>query len=456
MVMVRVKTTYVCQECGYSSPKWLGRCPDCTRWHTLVEERVAAPVRQKGVMLLNSGASPVAINAVGSLSEERVSTGVGELDRVLGGGMVPGACVLVGGDPGIGKSTLLLQAMGEFAKKGHRVLYVSGEESMRQIRLRGERLGVINDNLLVWSETSVERIVEKAGEIKPDAVVVDSIQTMYTEAVESSTGSVSQVREASLKLISLAKSMEMPLFLVGHVTKDGTIAGPRVLEHMVDTVLYFEGKTGYVYRVLRAAKNRYGSVMEIGVFEMKAGGLAEVHNPSEVFLAERPDGATGSCVVASLEGTRTLLVEMQALVCKTFFGVPRRTVVGVDYNKVLLMVAVLEKKAGMALSGHDIFVKVAGGIRLDEPASDLAIVAALASNYLERPINADTVVFGEVGLAGEVRAVAQAEQRVKEAEKLGFKKCVLPRDNRKGLSLEGAIEPVWVGTVKEAIDALFS
>lgn len=452
--MAKVKVVYTCQECGYTAPKWLGRCPDCSQWNTIVEERRVEGKRE-GLHGPDSATPPAPITAVGSAAEDRIKTGIGEFDRVLGGGLVPGMCVLVGGDPGIGKSTLLLQAMGGFSGEGHRVLYVSGEESVRQIRLRAQRLGVVDSNLFVWSEVSVENIIEAIKGTRPEVVVVDSIQTMYTGEVESSPGSVSQLREASLKLITTAKAMEIPLFLIGHVTKEGAIAGPRVLEHMVDTVLYFEGRTSYIYRILRAVKNRFGSVMEIGVFEMKESGLSEVKNPSEVFLQEMPEGATGSCVTASLEGTRTLLVEIQALLAKSFFGVPRRTVVGVDYNKVLLLIAVLERKAKIALSNHDIFVKVAGGMRTDEPAADLAILASIVSNYLEKPVGKRTVVFGEVGLAGEVRAVNQAGQRIKEAEKLGFGRCVLPRDNLKGADLPKGCEAVGVSTVKEAMDALF-
>ncbi len=453
--MARARTVYTCQSCGYSSSRWLGRCPDCTEWNTIVEER-RLDGRGKGLVVLDPGAVPSPISSMDDGAEARIPTGMEELDHVLGGGMVPGSCVLVGGDPGIGKSTLLLQALGGYAGRGHKVLYVSGEESMRQIRLRGERLGVINEGLLVWSETSVESIVERVRDLEPEVMVVDSVQTLHTGALESSAGSVGQVRESAMRLITLAKSMDMPLFLVGHVTKDGSIAGPRVLEHMVDTVLYFEGKSMHIYRILRAVKNRYGSVMEIGVFEMKETGLEGVRNPSEVFLAERPEGASGSCVLASLEGTRTLLVELQALVAPSLFGVPRRTVVGVDYNKVLLLVAVLEKKAGMGLVNHDIFVKVAGGIKIDEPAVDLAVVASLASNFLDRPIDPKTVVFGEVGLAGEVRAVMRTESRIKEAEKLGFTRCILPGDNMKGLDYSGnSMDVVGVATLREAMEVLF-
>ncbi|MEK7880801.1 MAG: DNA repair protein RadA [Deltaproteobacteria bacterium] len=451
--MAKSKSVFVCQSCGQSAPKWLGRCPGCNGWNTMAEEKISL-VREGAGGGLGSGAEPAAIGDVGSAGESRIKTGMEEFDRVLGGGMVPGGCVLVGGDPGIGKSTLLLQAMGRFSGKDRKVLYVSGEESPRQIKLRGERLGVIDGNLLVWSETSVERITEGIKGIKPSAIVIDSVQTLYCDELESSAGSVSQVREASSRLIGLAKTLEIPLFLIGHVTKDGSIAGPKVLEHMVDTVLYFEGKSGHIYRMLRAVKNRYGSVMEMGVFEMKGDGLAEVTNPSGVFLAERPEGASGSCVTPCLEGTRTFLVEIQALVSPSVFGVPRRTVVGVDYNKVMLLAAVLEKKAGITLSNHDIFVKVAGDLRIDEPSADMGIIASLTSNFLDKAVHQETCVFGEIGLAGEVRGVTQAGQRVREAAKLGFKRCVLPKGNAKGIKQDG-VKLVGVKTVKEAIDAFF-
>jgi DNA repair protein RadA/Sms len=452
--MAKVKTIYSCQSCGHASYRWLGRCPDCNGWNTFIEEKVVEEKR-KGAVLVSSEASPLPISKLNMAEEDRVSTGFPELDRVLGGGLVPGSAVLIGGDPGIGKSTLLLQAMGRFAARGHRVLYVSGEESMRQIRLRGERLGSLSEDLLVYSETSLEKILSTIKECSPGVVVIDSVQTVATDELESSPGSVSQVREVSARLISCVKGLEIPLFLVGHVTKDGAIAGPKVLEHMVDTVLYFEGERGHPFRILRAVKNRFGSVMEIGVFEMKESGLVEVLNPSEIFLAERPVGASGSAVVSSLEGTRTILVEVQSLVCPTLFGVPRRTVSGVDYNRVVLLAAVLEKKAGMALANHDIFIKVAGGLRLEEPAIDLGVVASIASNFLDRPIEPDTVIFGEVGLAGEVRGVNQVEPRVKEAAKLGFKRCVLPKDNLKGLKRYGDIKLEGVTTVKEAIEKFF-
>jgi len=448
--MSKARTIFLCQSCGSSAPKWLGRCPECGAWNTFVEERVAGD-RKRRLSVVETASRVTPVTELAMDSEFRVETGFAELDRVLGGGMVPGSAVLIGGDPGIGKSTLLLQAMSRFAAAGARSLYVTGEESMRQIRLRAERLGSVSQDLFVFAETSVERIIDAAREINPGALVIDSVQTVHTDALESSPGSISQVREVSARLISTAKAMEIPLFLVGHVTKEGAIAGPKVLEHMVDTVLYFEGERGHAFRILRAVKNRYGSVMEIGVFEMKEGGLAEVGNPSELFLADRPEGASGSAVVSSLEGTRTILVEVQSLVCPTLFGVPRRTVVGLDYNKVMLLAAVLEKKAGITLANHDIFVKVAGGIRLDEPAVDLGVAASLVSNFMDRPVDSATVIFGEVGLAGEVRAISSVEPRIKEAAKLGFKRCICPKDNAKGLAKTPGMTLTGVSTVKEAI-----
>lgn len=453
MAISKDRFVYLCQSCGATSHKWLGRCAECGGWNTFVEERVKGRKERA-----NRGDGSVEARPITSFTmtaEHRVSTGVPEFDRVLGGGMVPGSAVLIGGDPGIGKSTLLLQVMGKLAKQGLRVLYVTGEESSRQIRLRGERLDSLSENLLVYPETSVETILGVIKDLKPAVIVIDSIQTVYTETMESTPGNIGQVRQSAFELIRASKTNDAPLFLVGHVTKDGAIAGPKVLEHMVDTVLYFEGERGHAFRILRAVKNRFGSVMEIGVFEMKDTGLSEVKNPSEIFLAERPEGASGSAVVSSLEGTRTILVEVQSLVAPTLFGVPRRTIVGVEHNKAMLLAAVLEKKAGISLASHDIFIKVAGGMRLDEPAVDLGIIASLASNFLDRPVEPKTVIFGEVGLAGEVRAIAYAEQRVKEAAKLGFKRCVLPKDNLKGLKKVPGIELIGVVTVKEALDKIF-
>lgn len=455
--VAKARTMYTCQGCGSTSPKWLGRCPDCGEWNSFVEETVTAgPARPSHSSPAGARpGKPRPITELDTTGESRVSTRIGELDRVLGGGMVPGSAILIGGDPGIGKSTLLLQAMGGLAAGGAEVLYVTGEESARQIRLRAERTGALSPELVVYVETCVEKVCDAIRETGPQAVVVDSVQTMYTDTLDSAPGSVAQLRETSARLIHTAKSMDVPLFLVGHVTKEGAIAGPRVLEHMVDTVLYFEGERGHEFRILRAVKNRFGSVMEIGVFEMKDSGLSEVTNPSEVFLAERPEHATGSAVVASLEGTRTILVEVQSLVCPTLFGVPRRTVVGVDYNKVMLLAAVLEKKAGMSLANHDIFIKVAGGMRLDEPAVDLGVMAAITSNFKDEPVREGTVIVGEVGLAGEVRPVTQAASRVREAEKLGFTRCVLPAESVKGLKGKTGIETAGVRTVTEAIEAFF-
>lgn len=462
--MAKAKNIFSCQSCGHVSYKWLGKCPDCGSWNSFLEEK--APVRLKeGLSPGSPGAAapPTPISSLDASDEERVLTGITEFDRVLGGGLVPGSAVLIGGDPGIGKSTLLLQTMGSLAARGKSVLYVTGEESPRQIRMRGERLGALSENLLVLSDTSLEGVFQELGSLKPGIIVVDSVQTLYTSEIESAPGSLSQVREVSARFISYAKTTDVPVFLVGHVTKEGAIAGPKTLEHMVDTVLYFEGERGHPYRILRAVKNRFGSIMEIGIFEMKEDGLKEVENPSETFLSERPVGASGSVVVSSLEGTRTILVEVQSLVCPTIFGIPRRTVVGVDYNRVMLLAAVLEKKAGIGLANHDIFLKVTGGIRLDEPAVDLGVIAAISSNFLEKPVDPKTVVFGEVGLAGEVRAVNHAQKRIMEAEKLGFKRCILPKDNLKGVGGAGGVgggaggrmEMTGVSTVKEAIDRLF-
>lgn len=415
------------------------------------EQQINASDARSGRMLSGKNVA-LPIGEVPPQAEARLGCGIGELDRVLGGGIVPGSLVLIGGDPGIGKSTLLLQAMHHLAAEGP-VLYVSGEESAAQTRLRGERLEVSSRQLLVLAENSLEEIVAQVQKLKPRVVVVDSIQTVWTHALESAPGSVSQVRESAGRLMLLAKGSGIPIFIVGHVTKDGAIAGPRVLEHMVDTVLYFEGDRGHPYRILRAVKNRFGSTNEIGVFEMKSGGLAEVANPSELFLSERPLDAPGSVVTASLEGSRTLLVEIQALVTPSVYGTPRRTTIGVDSNRLALLVAVLEKKAGLHLGGQDIFLNVAGGARLNEPAADLAMMLAVASSHLDRPVPPHALVFGEVGLAGEVRAVTQPEPRIGEAAKLGFSQCVLPSGNLRRLSA-GVIQLQGVATVQEALRLL--
>lgn len=398
----------------------------------------------------------IAITQIESLKEERIGTGIGELDRVLGGGFVPGSLVLVGGDPGIGKSTLALLTVNNISLSKKSVLYVTGEESQEQVKMRAERMGVSSDRLFVFAETSVENILDEIDKLSPKLAVIDSIQTIYTEDFPSAPGSVGQIRESAAKIMQYAKTNGTAILLIGHVTKEGTIAGPKVLEHLVDTVLYFEGGREHPYRILRAVKNRFGSTNEIGVFEMHESGLEEVKSPSEIFLSERPTNASGSVVVPSLEGTRPILVEIQALVSPCNFGIPRRTTIGLDYNRVSLLAAVLEKRAGLHISGQDIFMNVAGGARIEEPAIDLGISISLASSLLNRPIESDVVVFGEVGLAGEVRGVSQAELRLKEAEKLGFKKCVLPRINVERLkNSDCTISLIGVGSIQKAIEVLF-
>jgi len=441
------RTLFACQKCGYQSPKWLGKCPDCGSWNSMAEEIACQSAR----LPAGDAAKPLPLSAVKRDLQQRSSCGIAEFDRVLGGGLVKGSVVLIGGDPGIGKSTLLLQASAHLSGTTGSVLYVSAEESPEQIKLRSLRLGINSDELYLLAETNIERIITQITALKPKAVIIDSIQTVFTSAIESAPGSVSQVRESAGRLMLLAKGSGIPIFLVGHVTKDGALAGPRVLEHLVDTVLYFEGDSGHAFRILRAAKNRFGSTNEIGVFEMKDSGLCEVANPSELFLAERPLGASGSVVVAALEGTRPLLVELQALVSSTSFGTPRRTTIGVDHNRLALLVAVLEKKVGLQLSGHDIFMNAVGGVRLNEPAADLGMIMAVASSHLDKPVDPQTFFLGEVGLSGEVRAVSQPEIRIKEAAKLGFKRCVLPAGSLKQVKVQG-VELAGVKRVEEALE----
>jgi DNA repair protein RadA/Sms len=455
----KARTVYACVECGHQSPKWLGQCPACRQWNTLHEELAPPPQKDGAVQRGWNGAGPsrpLALHEVDSGVEERQRTGIGELDRVLGGGVVPGSLVLLGGDPGIGKSTLLLAALDRLAlaRPDRPVLYVSGEESARQVKLRADRLQVTARNLQILPETDVQKVLRVAEQLQPAAVAIDSIQTQYLSELPSAPGTVTQIRESAARFMAFAKTTETPVFLVGHVTKDGAIAGPRVLEHMVDTVLYFEGGGAHPYRVLRAHKNRFGSASEIGVFEMKAGGLAEVSNPSALFLSERPENAPGSAVTAVLSGTRTVLVEVQALVAPNEHGNPRRTALGIDSNRVALLAAVLEKKVGLHLLPCDIFVNVAGGLSVDDPAADLATVLALASSFRERTLPSRTLFVGEVGLAGEVRAVSQPEARLAEAARLGFERAVLPAASARhcqapaGLVLEG------VTTVGEALDRI--
>ncbi|MCW5798432.1 MAG: DNA repair protein RadA [Nitrospira sp.] len=453
---MKAKTTFHCQACGHQAPRWLGRCPDCGGWNTLKEERLPAAPKGRQGMPATAMAVATAISDIEIVGEPRQSTGMGEFDRVLGGGVVPGSVMLIGGDPGIGKTTLLLQALPLLAEAGEQVLYVSGEESPRQIKMRGERLGIGGKHLLILGETCLEQILKAIQEIKPAAVVVDSIQTVYTEQLTSAPGSISQVQEVAGQLMWFAKRNNVPVFIIGHVTKEGAIAGPRLLEHIVDTVLYFEGDKSHSFRILRAVKNRFGSTNEIGVFEMKDGGLEEVSNPSELFLAERPQHSTGSVVVSSLEGTRPILVELQALVSGTNYPMPKRMANGVEPNRLSLLLAVMEKRLGMHLSGQDVYVNVVGGIHIDEPAIDLGIVAAVTSSLRESPIDFTTLVMGEVGLGGEVRAISQAELRIREAAKMGFKRCLLPERNVAKLDPVDGIELIGIREVGDALDAVLA
>lgn len=446
------KTVFFCQNCGYESVKWMGQCPGCQQWNTFVEESVTEA--SSGKKQQRSRKQPVSLAEIQTEKEERTATGIGELDRVLGGGIVGGSLVLVGGDPGIGKSTLLLQVCRLLSLAGKKVLYISGEESLRQIKLRAQRLGSFNDNLLLLCETNLTDIREEAQKQKPEIMVIDSIQTMYNEDVSSAPGSVSQVRESTGMLLQIAKGMGISVFIVGHVTKDGSVAGPRVLEHMVDTVLYFEGDRHVSYRILRSVKNRFGSTNEIGVFEMRGDGLAEVRNPSEFMLSGKPQGASGSIVACSMEGTRPILIEVQALVCRSNFGIPRRTAAGTDFNRVNLLMAVLEKRGRMNLSECDAYVNIAGGIKMTEPAIDLAILLAIASSYRDIVIPDRVVAFGEVGLSGEVRAVSMAQQRVREAKKLGFETVILPRVCENTVGKAEGVELVFVSTIAEAVEAI--
>lgn len=444
------KTIFFCKECGYESAKWLGQCPGCHEVGSFVEEQVSTGKVKRSVNRL--GNKPVLLNEVSAEDEERTTTGFSELDRVLGGGVVPGGLILVGGDPGIGKSTLLLQVCRNMAANGKQVLYISGEESLKQIKFRANRMGDFTDNIRLLAETNLDVIEDEILELKPDIVVIDSIQTIYREDISSAPGSVSQVRESTNTLMQLAKGHTIPIFIVGHVTKEGVVAGPRVLEHMVDTVLYFEGDRHATYRIIRGVKNRFGSTNEIGVFEMRNNGLQQVLNPSEFMLEGRPTDASGSVVACLMEGTRPILVEIQALITHTNFGMPRRTAVGTDYNRVNLLMAVLEKRLGIQMGDYDAYVNIAGGLKINEPALDLALVIALLSSFKNKTIDSETIVFGEVGLSGEVRAVSQIEQRVMEAKKLGFKRCILPAVSMKGLSDKEGIELIGVANVREAAD----
>ncbi len=450
--MVKAKTRYVCQQCGSAQPKWMGRCPDCGEWNTLVETVVEAS-RSKGLAAITAGQNPPRLlRDVAADGFQRISLGMEEMDRVLGGGLVPGSLVLIGGDPGIGKSTLLLQASAALASVDKPVLYVSGEESAQQIKLRAERLGLAGDGLYVLTETNMDAIIGHLEQFEPRLVVVDSIQTVYLDELDSAAGSVSQVRESAARLMQVAKNRAISVFLIGHVTKAGAIAGPRVLEHIVDTVLYLEGDRFHAYRLLRCVKNRFGASSEVGVFEMRDIGMAEVTNPSEVFLAERLLNAAGSAIAVTLEGTRPLLVEIQALSSTTSFGNPRRTANGIDFNRLLLLVAVLSKRVGVRLSDQDVFVNVVGGLRVGEPAADLALACSIVSSFRDVPVAGDLAIVGEVGLSGELRAVSQLDTRLKEAAKLGFDRCLVPQSRQLSrLKLPG-IEILTARSVAQALE----
>lgn len=430
--MAKEKIVYFCKLCGQESPRWLGQCPGCKEWNTFEEAPQAGKGSSAGKRNVQEKAVPVQLGDIKGEEEERICTGIGELDRVLGGGIVIGSLVLVGGDPGIGKSTLLLQMCQEVAKQKKKVLYVSGEESLRQIKMRAERLSVESQDLLLLSETNLSQVAEVLQNVQPQIVIIDSIQTMYKEESGAVAGSVNQIKEATAVLMQLAKTWNITIFIVGHVTKEGVVAGPRMLEHMVDTVLYFEGESHAAYRILRAVKNRFGSTNEIGVFEMADSGLREVKNASEYMLEGKPEEAAGSVVTATIEGTRPILVEVQALVCQTNFNMPRRTAAGTDYNRVNLLMAVMEKRLGMSLAGCDAYINVAGGMKVNEPALDLAIVLALLSSYKNRALGSRTLAFGEVGLTGEVRAVTMMDARIKEAAKMGYETVIVPKQRKNG------------------------
>ncbi|ASW50491.2 DNA repair protein RadA [Streptococcus suis] len=455
MIIAKKKTTFVCQSCEYHSPKYLGRCPNCGSWSSFVEEVEVAEVKNERVSLTGEKTRPMKLNEVSSIQVVRTKTNMEEFNRVLGGGVVPGSLVLIGGDPGIGKSTLLLQVSTQLSTIGT-VLYVSGEESAQQIKLRAERLGDIDSEFYLYAETNMQSIRTEIEKIKPDFLIIDSIQTIMSPDISSVQGSVSQVREVTNELMQIAKTNNIATFIVGHMTKEGTLAGPRTLEHMVDTVLYFEGERQHTFRILRAVKNRFGSTNEIGIFEMQSQGLVEVLNPSEVFLEERLDGATGSAIVVTMEGTRPILAEVQALVTPTMFGNAKRTTTGLDFNRASLIMAVLEKRAGLLLQNQDAYLKSAGGVKLDEPAIDLAVAVALASSYKDKPTNPQECFIGEIGLTGEIRRVNRIEQRINEAAKLGFTKVYAPKNSLTGIKVPKEITVIGVTTIGEVLQKVFN
>ncbi|HEM6205899.1 DNA repair protein RadA [Streptococcus suis] len=455
MTIAKKKTTFVCQSCEYHSPKYLGRCPNCGSWSSFIEEVEVAEVKNERVSLTGEKTRPMKLNEVSSIQVARTKTNMEEFNRVLGGGVVPGSLVLIGGDPGIGKSTLLLQVSTQLSTIGT-VLYVSGEESAQQIKLRAERLGDIDSEFYLYAETNMQSIRTEIEKIKPNFLIIDSIQTIMSPDISSVQGSVSQVREVTNELMQIAKTNNIATFIVGHMTKEGTLAGPRTLEHMVDTVLYFEGERQHTFRILRAVKNRFGSTNEIGIFEMQSQGLVEVLNPSEVFLEERLDGATGSAIVVTMEGTRPILAEVQALVTPTMFGNAKRTTTGLDFNRASLIMAVLEKRAGLLLQNQDAYLKSAGGVKLDEPAIDLAVAVALASSYKDKPTNPQECFIGEIGLTGEIRRVNRIEQRINEAAKLGFTKVYAPKNSLTGIKVPKEITVIGVTTIGEVLQKVFN
>ena len=446
------KTVFVCNECGYESAKWMGKCPACKSWNTFFEQKIEK-ITENGIKTVKERNMPKALNSYKGEEVARTSTGFSELDRVLGGGIVKGSLILLGGEPGIGKSTLILQLCNKIHGEG-KVLYVSGEESAEQIKLRADRLGIDNDDIMFLGETDISIINENIEELKPKLVIIDSIQTMYSDELSAAAGSVSQVREITAQIMRMCKSKGITTIIIGHVTKDGTIAGPRVLEHMVDTVLYLEGERYFSYRILRGVKNRFGSTNEIGMFEMKGEGLVEITNPSQILILEREDNPSGSAIVASIEGTRPMLIELQALTTLSVFGIPKRTANGLDYNRLAVLIAVLEKRANLNIGGQDIYVNVVSGMKLNEPSIDLGILCVCASSFKNVPIPKDTVIMGEVGLTGEVRRINMIEKRLKEAEKMGFKRCIIPENNKKYLEEKYKMDIVGVKDIREALRAL--
>lgn len=452
--MAKIKTKYVCQDCGYENSKWLGKCPECNKWNTFVEEieEKKSKINKEVFVIDKSSSRPLNINSIETIKEQRFSTCINELDRVLGGGVVKGSLVLVGGDPGIGKSTLLIQVSSNVANSGKKVLYISGEESASQIKMRAQRLGIQSDNLYIFAENNLSIIEAHLESVNPDLIIVDSIQTVFSPEITSAPGTVSQIKEGTSRFMKISKKMGISTFVVGHVTKEGALAGPKVLEHMVDTVLYFEGERFNTYRLVRAVKNRFGSTNELGVFEMREVGLVELENPSKILISEKPKDVAGSVIISTVEGTRPMLLELQALVSPTSFGIPKRTATGVDYNRVSLLMAVLEKRVGMQIQNQDVYINVVGGIKINEPSIDLGIVMAIASSFRNIPIDGNVAITGEVGLTGEIRAVSFIEKRIAECKKLGFKKIVIPKSNYEAVKDIKDIEICPVDSVRQAIN----